>query len=387
MQQADIPERLLSLVYATQTDPSVWQDFCDELHHVSTVPIMMFGHNLKTNDSIGLLGGGLDPAELETYHHHFADQNPWMGMNIRMPTGTVGVSDQALERRDLFKTEFYNDWLRKQDDIVAGPFMMCHRTNETFVGLAAACQQRNVDTTLPQAHAILDALAPHLNRAISFARLWTPQLDPSLQLFEFSKHAIILLTRRGKIALLNPSAETLLSRFSIVAISNTDSLVSNRDAVSDFTSLLYRAIRTNDPDLLPESLFLNEPAPHKFILHGHLFPETSHHHFPASEWNDPICGALVITSGHTGLALQNYREIAGTFGATPAEQRLADALAQGQNLVDYAEMRSLSRHTVRNQMRALLHKSGCRNQTNFVRLMISLSSPFSQTSLPTRQWK
>lgn len=380
MQQSDIPEKLLSLVYATQTDPSMWQAFCDELNFVSTVPVMMFGHNLTSNESIGLLGGGLDPAELETYHQHFAEQNPWMQMNAVMPTGMVGVSDQALERRDLFKTEFYNDWLRRQEDIVAGPFMMCHRTHDSFVGLAAACQQRNVETTLPKAHALLDALAPHLKRAIGFSTLLKPAQNPAFQFFQASKHAVILLTRQSKVSLLNRAAETLLSRFSFFSVTNSNLIVSGRDNVSGFIAGLSSAVRTNNPGELPSSLFLNEPDQHKFVIHAHMFPEVTQHAFPASAWCEPIVAAIVIVGGHAGEAVDNFKKIASSFGATAAEQRLADALVRGQNLVDYAASRRLSRHTVRNQMRALLHKSGCNNQTDFVRLVISLSSPFSDTA-------
>lgn len=377
MQQTDIPEKLLSLVYATQTDPSMWQDFCDELNFVSTVPVMMFGHNLTSNESLGLLGGGLDPVELETYHAYFADQNPWMQMNAVMPTGMVGVSDQALERRDLFKTEFYNDWLRRQEDIVAGPFMMCHRTSNTFVGIAAACQQRNVEATLPKAHALLDALAPHLKRAISFSTLLKSAQNPSFQFFQASKHAVILLTRQGKVALVNNAAETLLSRFSICSVTNSNAIVSGRDTVSGFIARLSSAMLANDPGALPDSLFLNEADQHRFVMHAHMFPDLSQHAFPATAWSEPIVAAIVIVGGHSSQAPDNFQNIAASFGATTAEQRLADALVRGQNLVDYADARMLSRHTVRNQMRALLHKSGCRNQTDFVRLIISLSSPFN----------
>lgn len=380
MQQTDIPEKLLSLIYATQTDPSMWQAFCDELNFVSTVPVMMFGHNLTSNESLGLLGGGLDPMELETYHAHFADKNPWMQMNAVMPTGMVGVSDQALERHDLFKTEFYNDWLRRQEDIVAGPFMMCHRTNDTFVGLAAACQQRNVEATLPKAHALLGALAPHLKRAINFSALLKPAQNPSFSFFHASKHAFILLTRQGKVSMINQAAESLLSRFSIVSVTNSNTIISGRDNISDFVARLSSAIGANDPSALPAPLFLNEADQHRFVMHAHMFPDLTQHTFPTAQWYEPIVAALVIVGRHTGQAPDSFAKIAASFGATPAEQKLADALVRGQSLIDYADAHQLSRHTVRNQMRALLQKSGCRNQAGFVGLIISLSSPFSDAT-------
>lgn len=373
MLQAEIPVQLLSLLYATQTDRTMWQSFCDELNFICEVPIMMFGHNISKNESLGLLGGGLDPEELKTYHQHFADKNPWMHMNATMPTGTVGISDEAMTRRDLFRTEFYNDWLRKQEDIVAGPLMMCHRTQSTFVGLAAACLQSNVEKTLPRAHALLEALAPHLKRAISFASLTKTEACHSLGFIEASKHAIFLLTRSGKVSLINQAGDRLLSDFSFCGVTQSNRLMSRIGNISLFIKELTTAIETGNPLMLPDPVFASEAGQHSFALHAHMFPGMSQNEFPSASWSDPIVAAIIVTGGQ---ANDDFRKIAASFGATVAEQKLADAVAQGHRLNDYADIRGLSRHTVRNQMRALLQKSNCANQTDFARLLLSLSSPF-----------
>ena len=70
--------------------------------------------------------------------------------------------------------------------------------------------------------------------------------------------------------------------------------------------------------------------------------------------------------------------MAQSLGATPAEALLAEAIISGQSLYDFADTNSLSRHTVRNQMRALLQKTSTSSQTDFVRKMYMLSSPFKQ---------
>ncbi|MFK8033937.1 MAG: helix-turn-helix transcriptional regulator [Hyphomicrobiales bacterium] len=373
MLQAEIPVQLLSLLYATQTDRTMWQSFCDELNFICEVPIMMFGHNISKNESLGLLGGGLDPEELKSYHQNFADKNPWMHMNTTMPTGAVGISDQAMTRRELFRTEFYNDWLRKQEDIVAGPFMMCHRTQSTFVGLAAACLQSNVENTLPRAHALLEALAPHLKRVISFASLTKTQACHSLGFIEASKHAIFLLTRSGKVSLSNQAGDRLLSSFSFLGLTKSNRFTSQSESISFFINRLNSAIEAGNPLMLPDPVFAFDGERHSFAMHAHMFPNMSQSEFPTSSWSDPVVGAIIVTGGQ---ANDDFCKIAASFGATVAEQKLADAVAQGQRLNDYADVRGLSRHTVRNQMRALLTKSNCENQTDFARLLLSLSSPF-----------
>lgn len=374
MLQAEIPDQLLSLVYSTPTDQTMWQSFCDELNFICEVPIMMFGHNLTENTSLGLLGGGLDPSELGVYHEHFADKNPWMHMNAVMPTGMVGVSDQAMTRRDLFRTEFYNDWLRKQEDIVAGPFMVCHRTQSTFVGLAAACLQRNVENTLPRAHAMLDAIAPHLKRAISIASLIKTNGSQSTNVIQASKHAVFLLTRSGKVSCVNRAGELFLSSFSSLSLTQSNCLISQNKDISEFVGLLLSAIKTGDHLALPDPVFLREADQHGFAFHAHMFPDMSQDEFPSANWSDPVVAAIIVAGGQ---ANDDFHKIAASFGATAAEQKLANAVARGQRLNDYADSHGLSRHTARNQMRALLHKSNCENQTDFARLVLSLTSPFA----------
>lgn len=375
--QAEIPEQLLSLVYATPTDQTKWQSFCDELNFICEVPIMMFGHNLTKNSSLGLLGGGLDPEELGVYHEHFADKNPWMHMNAVMPTGMVGVSDQAMTRRDLFQTEFYNDWLRKQENIVAGPFMMCHRTHTTFVGLAAACLQRNVEITLPRAHALLNAIAPHLKRAISIASLIQTHSSPSFHVVQASRHAVFLLTRSGKVSCVNRVGERFLSSFSLMSLTQSNNIIAHHKDLAKFVDCLLSAVKAARYAALPDPIFLREEGQHGFAFHAHMLPDASQKEFPSANWSDPVVAAIVVAGEQ---ANDDVRKIAASFGATPAEQKLANAVAEGQRLNDYADSHGLSRHTARNQMRALLHKSNCENQTDFVRLLSSLASPFECNS-------
>lgn len=377
MSQQIIPPDLLSLLYATASDRTQWQAFCDGLNRVADVPIMIFGHNLGTNESLGIIAGGLDPAELTRYHQHYADKNPWMHMNAIMPVGEIGISDQALSREDLYKTEFYNDWLRNQEDIIGGPFMMCHRTNETFVGMAAACRARGVDETLPHNFGLFEALAPHMAKAISLSSVLVNGGPVSFEHLETSRHAIILLARSGRVAFANPLAEGFMAQAQVIKVNSQERLIAKDEAVRGVIAAAHKAMANNAFTKLPGPIRIETNTFGECILHCHIFPSDIDHEFPASAWIDPIIGAFVI-SGERGLDQQdNFGQLAQSMGATPAEALLAEAIMGGQSLYDYADGNALSRHTVRNQMRALLHKTSSRNQIEFVHKMHKFSSPFT----------
>ena len=298
-------------------------------------------------------------------------------MNMVMPTGTVGVSDQALERRDLFKTEFYNDWLRRQEDIVAGPFMMCHRTADTFVGIAAACQHRNVDRTLPRAHALIEALAPHLLRAINYSTLLGNSRNQAFNHLDATPHAVFLLTRGGRLSFMNRSAAELRSRRSIISVTPKNRLVSSSPVISAFLSRFTAAIASGRSGLLPSPLVYREIEAESIVFHAHQFPDQSQPTFPSTAWCDPVVGAVVVTGGQPVGNSKGANRLARSFGATPAEARLAQAAYDGLNLNEYADAHNLSRHTVRNQMRSLTHKFGCRGQLELLQYISRLLSPFT----------
>ncbi len=376
MLQSDTSQSLLSLLYATVTDRSKWQSFCDELNAFSTVPIMMFGHNICSDESLGIIAGGLDPVELDRYHAHFADQNPWMHMNMVMPMGAVGVSDQALARDDLFKTEFYNDWLRPQENIVGGPAMICYRSSDRFVAMAAACPSRRVDNTLPDSHRLFEDLAPHMARSIALSTALSDGGVASFPYLEASLHGIVLVRRSGRVGFVNSAADRLISKTGLVTVGLGEKLATQNESLRAYLSTAMSALCENRLDAVPEPLAMTTGGLGPCVFHTHVFPAEADHNFPCAAWADPVAGAIVIT-GSLGLRGANsHKQIVKAFGATPAEARLAQALVDGLSLYDYADLNKLSRHTVRNQMRVLLRKTESRNQADFVRRMHLLASPF-----------
>ena len=369
-------QELLSLAYATTTNRAGWSAFCRALNRATDVPIMMFGHDLKRNESLGIIASGLNPSALERYHSDFADKNPWMHMNAVMPMGAVGISDQALSRRELFKTEFYNDWLRQQDNVVAGPFMVCYRSDDRFVGMAAACRARNIDHTLARSHGLFSALAPHITRAIQMSEVLCANGGASFAHLQASRHAIFILRRSGKLEFINQAAARFISAGDALSTSVEALLVGKGEKLRTYVHSLTQAVSTCSVTARPPPMAISTRAFGACVLRAHIFPADAEHGFPDSTWTDPTAGALVI-SGRFGLEPPDtFARLALALGATNAEAQLAQALCEGVSLNDYAELHALSRHTVRNQMRALLHKMSAHNQADFVRRIHQLSSPF-----------
>jgi DNA-binding CsgD family transcriptional regulator len=376
MLRSGVQAKLLSLVYAAATDRSQWQKLCDELNTITTVPVMMFGHDINANESLGSMAAGIDPEMLERHNIYYGDINPWMQMNVAMPAGMVGLSDQAMLRSDLFKTEFYNDWLRPQNNIVAGAALNCYRSSDRFVLMAIPCPKRNIEDNLPRTQQLLEGLAPHIMRSVGISSILSSGGKASFEHLQASPHAIIIARRSGRIGYMNGAAERFTSSTQCIYANHAEKLTSGDERLHNYLVSATIAMQTSNFAALPEPISLKHHNFSSCIIHAHIFPSEIDHGFPCAAWSDPIAGAFVIT-GNFGIGRAgDYAQIARSLGATPAESRLAQGLLDGLSLYEYADLNGVSRHTVCNQMNALLHKLDVSSQTGLVRKLYQLSSPF-----------
>lgn len=89
---------------------------------------------------------------------------------------------------------------------------------------------------------------------------------------------------------------------------------------------------------------------------------------PLMSGNEPLI--LITFSNVQASATQVHAEhLVQAFGLTPAEKRLARFLVAGGRLMEAAKTFALSRHTVRNQLRAIFAKTGVQRQADLTRLL------------------
>lgn len=95
----------------------------------------------------------------------------------------------------------------------------------------------------------------------------------------------------------------------------------------------------------------------------------------AGTWSPLESGqvALFLSQPSSGNCL-NPADLCELFGLTPAEARLAVALASGASLANYSDGRGISIGTARNQLKQVLSKTGTRGQSELVRTLCNSSA-------------
>ncbi|HSH43061.1 MAG TPA: helix-turn-helix transcriptional regulator, partial [Arenicellales bacterium] len=87
--------------------------------------------------------------------------------------------------------------------------------------------------------------------------------------------------------------------------------------------------------------------------------------------NAPDTAALVLITDPEDCPEPPAERIARLHGLTPAESRVAAALAGGRSLREYADDADLSIHTARSTLKQVFAKTDTRSQAELVRLVLT----------------
>ncbi|WP_068116959.1 hypothetical protein [Tropicimonas marinistellae] len=234
---------LVLLANSAALDQRKWQWFLEELHHLAGgIRVQMFCHDIHASSSLGFLEFGYDPSYVEAYETHFVDKNPWTPMFETLPVGKIVQSDQVFPIAELERTEFYNEWVRPQDDIVGGAGAVIDRGDGRMALIGGNIPRHLKDTLEAPFAALLDRLLPFVQNSLQVSRMLgdltienralRDGMDPDLT-------AVFALDRTGRVHFANGRARRLVELGEIV---QQDSRARLRFKDSDAQAALVRAI-------------------------------------------------------------------------------------------------------------------------------------------------
>jgi DNA-binding CsgD family transcriptional regulator len=99
--------------------------------------------------------------------------------------------------------------------------------------------------------------------------------------------------------------------------------------------------------------------------------------FPG-DLTEPAAFVFLSSAGTQPVSLR--KRLASFYGLTPAEARLAEAIATGGNLVEFCAQQNLSINTGKSHLKNIFAKTGHHRQSQLVRDV--LGNPLLQFNLP-----
>lgn len=365
---------LVRRVYSAGLDRAMWSEFLADLSNlIGRSWLALHGHDMRRNVNLGFLTHNYSPDHHSSYLQHFADRNPWNIRAASVPVGAVIHSQILLEPGLLKRTEFYNDWIRPQEDIGTGAGVTLFRDRERFLRLSCNVRFRDQERVEARLLGVLEAIGPHmqasfqLSRRLAGARVGQHYQD-ALQLVP---EPILLLASTGRVDFANAAAERLLRSAAGLAIAADGRLkLSDHAAQQSIEGALASIIAGATKPRGPIAVRTGGTP-----LVAELFP------FAAGE--TPVKPPLLLLLDDLPAAILMLRQAASPlrravdiaaqrYGWSRAETALCEHLLEGGSARSFAAGRDVSIHTARNQMRSLLEKAGVQRQSALVALVASL---------------
>ena len=361
-------DRLVGRIYEGTLDRGRWQGFVDALaDFAGGVRVTLHAHDFGERCNLGVITT-YDPGFIGSYQEHYASVNAWAPVLATMPVGTAQQPETFLERDRLIATEFYNDWLRPQGIVTAAGIVL-HRDENRFLALSVDIETKAEDRLKASMLKLLDRLAPHLRRSFGLIRqLSGRSIDAMLEdSLESMPKAAFLVDRRGRLTHANALGEALLAGGQTLKVGNDRRLSFRDPRAQEQVDQVLDSLDSNHRPGMGASFAVRGDGGATML--GNIIRFR-----PASAFDEPPFSILTDSLPAAILALDKPAQpgamevLAGRFGLSPAERRVVEALCSGSTLQDFADLRGISIHTARNQLKSLMAKSGVARQSQLVAL-------------------
>ena len=331
---------LLLLLYAAGNDRARWCRFIDALALVTESDgAALVVQDLRTGKADGIWSA-YDPAESESFLNYYSRINPWLPARETPAVaagGQVDNSDDVLPLPVLRRTEFYNDWGRKNQVVHSvAANLGVHSGYMRYV-----CVNRGENGGIgasEKALAVLELLVDHMRNAFRLQEALSGLGDVQ-GLLDRLQFPILILDRDCRIV---DRSET--GRQVFASASELPSLAGEIAALERETFTPFRLVQLNPPlndvrALLTRTSTVLDLGPRKYML-------------------------VLLDPAAAG----DSRALTALFRLTPAEARFVQTLVRTGSLDLTLEDLHLSRNTGRSHMRAIFHKTGANRQGQVIQL-------------------
>lgn len=360
---------LIGLIYDSVLEPERWNEtlarITAALCPLSWEAAFILWESSSPPRARFVAATGLAAGVQEIYTAVYAGNHPWSRKLMRYGNGSVVDSFDVITREEFAESAFFQNFLAPWGiDRLVG-VLLDRRGGERLGLLLPGPGDRDVERLKRG----LRILAPHIQRAMRISdRVASLELaaGAARAAADFAPFAIFSLDDKLRILAANSRAaqyekagfiRLAQDRFAFAHPATQKKLL---DLVRNPapTGLAFQAVGTSGSE-----------CP---VLIARISPQS------AQQIGGFTAGAsLIVTLGSSPgeTPVVEIDRVAQWFGLTPAEARLAVALAGGQTLQDYAALRAVSLNAVRFLLKGIFRKTGAASQAQLVAMIARLPAP------------
>jgi DNA-binding CsgD family transcriptional regulator/PAS domain-containing protein len=358
---------LLATLYAAPLDESQWQIFLTQLCEITGSRIGFFLRNDSTLGNRTLASGGIPvPAQVEQGFraaHTYSD--PFRQALLRNPRIGVIEGEEIVPHDEFVATEIYRDLA------AAGgmEYTTCLVLSVSARTLEIISLWRGPErAVLEEEHKeLLTLLMPHLKNALKIRHalgLAENRARSAEAMLNASATASILLDGDGRIIHMNEAAQQIAVAQDGFGV-RVDRIVPTDAARRGEFSALVSACTAVDMDHSGGALALGRrlgKRPLQMLVTPVRLTE---------KYRSSVRVLILATDPDRAISFPDA-VLRRTYGLTPAETEIANALLTGFSLDEIAQLRKVSVATIRSQMKGLMGKTETQRQGDLIRLLSTL---------------
>ena len=324
-------------------------------------------------------GNSVSPEAIASYRDHFHTVDIRMQRAIPDSLNTVVTDRDLVDEETVRKHEFYQDFLRP-----AGHRFFVSAMIDLEDGVFAFCSMHR---GLKQEHVQSDDLEkmalilPHIKRSLQLRRRFRPVATvgaSALDILDRFHQAVFFINEDGRIAWQNMWASRLLKQRDGLMTSDGELRLLSPSAHAELQGLVASAIQVRSRPkgrpggMMPIARPSLKRAYQVLVAPLRRRPESASEHGLLHEH----AGAVIFIVDPEEEVAPSAEVLATLYNLTPAEARLATALAAGNTLKAYAERYRLSIHYVRWLLKQVEGKTDTRRIGDLTRLLVRQSGLF-----------
>jgi DNA-binding CsgD family transcriptional regulator/PAS domain-containing protein len=298
-------------------------------------------------------------AGMNSYRQYYWGRDVWVQRGIKLGISQVGASQDLITDAEFQETEFYRDWCRQMDVfyVVGSVFSI----GQEQLGVLGIHRPRSSGTYVDEHKSRVSRFLPHIQRALQIRNRLeqaTFLQRVSLENLNRTDTATIVVAPDGYILFANSQAEALFAHSGAVNVHNGRLGAANQSDTARLLSLIRSASNMGEAR--------NEPGGVMALRKVNALPlSVLVAPFRAALPGLPPPGAIVFIRD-PNRSISAAAALQALFQLTPAEARIAEALANGKSLAEIAVSQRANRQTVRKQLKAIFAKTGTNRQAQCV---------------------
>lgn len=309
-----------------------------------------------------------DPARRPLYFGYYGARNPLLKIRDLPARPRVFTDEEKIPKRELENTEYYNDYMLKNDmhSLLIARIVVQGRTTSC---MNIARSRRSELFGTPEIE-MTTRMLPHLIRATHLTERFADAQEWSCgltRLIDRSHEAAFVVTGSAKVRYMNPAGEALLLKNCGLTVRNGALGAANEHLTSKLRGLIAAAAETRGErssgamvlprpnHRLPLSVIVNPIRQERFSL------------FFEGPW------VLVSIADPDAGNSASERRIREVLGLTRTEARVALKLLEGCDTREAAAALGISFYTVRAHLSRMFGKTGTQRQAELVALLTRLS--------------